>query len=154
MGLTPSQPNIEFFNTECYGGPKQYTDYPDGETTHSFSLIAELFAPKSRGRVTLKSRDPRDNPVVDHNYLSEELDVVVLSEACRFANEIIMQGKGTKDIVEGSWPKKLTHHTYTKREDWVNFVRENATTCEFLAWIYLPSFAPFTSSSFTHQKLM
>ncbi|CZR63401.1 probable glucose dehydrogenase precursor short protein] [Phialocephala subalpina] len=129
MGLTPSQPNIEFFSTECYGGPKQYTDYPDGETTHAFSLIAELFAPQSRGTVTLKSADPSHNPVVNHNYLSEELDVVVLSEACRFANEIIIQGKGTKDIVEGSWPKTLTHHKHTKREDWVPFVRDNATTC-------------------------
>lgn len=129
MGLTPTQPNIEFFSTECYGGPKQYTDYPDGINTHAFSLIAELFAPKSRGEVRLKSKDAKENPVVDHNYLSEELDVVVLSEACRFANEIIMQGSGTRDIVEGSWPKTLTHHTHTKREDWVGFVKENATTC-------------------------
>lgn len=129
MGLSPSQPNIEFFSTECYGGPKQYVDYPDGTTTHAFSLIAELFAPKSRGEVTLKSKDAKENPKVDHKYLSEELDVLVLSEACRFANEIIINGDGTRDIVEGSWPKTLTHHAYTKREDWVPFVRENATTC-------------------------
>ncbi|KAE8448655.1 hypothetical protein EG329_009080 [Mollisiaceae sp. DMI_Dod_QoI] len=129
MGLTPAQPNVEFFTTECYGGPKQYTDYPDGVTTHAFSIIAELFAPKSRGTVTLKSADPKDNPVVNHNYLGEELDVVVLSEACRFANEIITQGKGTKDIAEDSWPKTLTHHKHTTREDWVPFVKEHATTC-------------------------
>lgn len=66
---------------------------------------------------------------MDHRYLNEELDVVVLSEACRFANEIITMGKGTKDIVEGSWPRNLTHHKLTKREDWVPFVRDNATTC-------------------------
>ncbi|KUJ16260.1 alcohol oxidase [Mollisia scopiformis] len=129
MGLTSSQPNVEFFSTECYGGPKQYIDYPDGENSHAFSLVAELFAPKSRGEVTLKSADPKDNPVVNHNYLSEELDVVVLSEACRYANEIITLGKGTKDIVGGSWPKTLTHHKHTKREDWAPFVRDNATTC-------------------------
>ncbi|PMD15473.1 GMC oxidoreductase [Hyaloscypha hepaticicola] len=129
MGLAPSQPNIEFWNTECYGGPKQYTDYPDGEKSHAFSLIAELFAPKSRGTVTLKSADPKDNPVVNHNYLSNELDVLVLSEACKFANEIITMGKGTKDIVEGSWPKTSTHHKHTMREDWVPYVKDNATTC-------------------------
>lgn len=130
MGLTPSQPNIEFFSTECYGGPKQYKQFPDGEKTHAFSLIAELFAPKSRGSVTLKSVDPKDNPVVDHNYLSEELDVLVLSEACKFANEIITKGKGTKEITDGSWPADLTHHTYAKREDWIPFVKDNATTCK------------------------
>jgi choline dehydrogenase-like flavoprotein len=129
MGLTSSQPNIEFFSTECYGGPKQYGKCPDGEKTHAFSLIAELFAPKSRGSVTLKSADPRENPVVDHNYLSEELDVLVLSEACKFANEIITQGKGTAEVINGSWPLDLTHHKYTTRKEWVPFVKDNATTC-------------------------
>ena len=116
MGLTKSQPNIEFFNTECSGGPKENADFPDGEKTHAFSLIAELFAPKSRGSVTLKSADPMDSPVVEHNYLSEELDIVVLNEACKFANEIITKGEGTKAVVEGSWPKNLTHHAHTTRE--------------------------------------
>ncbi|KAG4030544.1 hypothetical protein MFRU_011g00040 [Monilinia fructicola] len=129
MGLTKSQPNVEFFTTELYGGPKQYDQFPDGEKSHAFSIISELFAPKSRGTVTLKSKDPKDNPVVNHNYLSEELDIVVLSEACHFANEIIMKGRGTRDIVEGSWPKHLTHHTYTSREQWVPFIKDNATTC-------------------------
>jgi choline dehydrogenase-like flavoprotein len=129
MGLAPSQPNVEFWNTECYGGPKQFADFPDGENSHSFSLITELFAPKSRGSVTLKSADPKDNPVVDHNYLADELDVLVLSEACRFANEIITQGKGTANIIDGSWPANLTHHKYTEREEWVPYVKDNATTC-------------------------
>ncbi|RAL63898.1 hypothetical protein DID88_003086 [Monilinia fructigena] len=31
MGLTKSQPNIELFTTECYVGPKQYNQFPDGE---------------------------------------------------------------------------------------------------------------------------
>ncbi|KAI9052915.1 hypothetical protein LZ554_003187 [Drepanopeziza brunnea f. sp. 'monogermtubi'] len=129
MGLTPSQPNVEFFSTECYGGPKQYADFPDGDTTHTFSLIAELFAPQSRGSVTLRSRDATANPVVDHQYLSSDLDLLVLSEACQFANEIITQGRGTRDIVDGSWPAHLTHHAHTRREDWEPYVRENATTC-------------------------
>ncbi|EKD18245.1 uncharacterized protein L3040_004797 [Drepanopeziza brunnea f. sp. 'multigermtubi'] len=129
MGLTPSQPNVEFFSTECYGGPKQYADYPDGDTTHAFSIIAELFAPQSRGSVTLRCRDPTANPVVDHQYLSSDLDLLVLSEACRFANEIVTQGRGTRDIVDGSWPAHLTHHAHTRREDWEPYVRDNATTC-------------------------
>jgi len=128
MGLTPSQPNIEFFTTECYGGPKQFTDFPMNNK-HAFSMITELFAPKSRGTVTLKSADPMDNPVVDHNYLSNELDVLVLAEGCAFGNEIIMKGRGTKDIVKGSWPTNLTHHAYTNREEWKAYVRDNATTC-------------------------
>ncbi|KAJ5351674.1 hypothetical protein N7452_000648 [Penicillium brevicompactum] len=128
MGLTPNQPNIEFFNTECYGGPKQYDQFPINHQ-HAFSMIAELFAPKSRGSVTLKSANATENPVVDCNYLADPLDVLVLSEACRYANEVVMQGAGTKDIVKGSWPPNLNHHTYKSREDWVPYVKEHATTC-------------------------
>ncbi|PLB43392.1 putative GMC oxidoreductase [Aspergillus steynii IBT 23096] len=128
MGLTPKQPNIEFFTTECYGGPKQFDQFPINNK-HAFSMIAELFAPKSRGTVTLKSKDPTENPVVDCNYLADPMDLLVLSEACRFGNEIVMQGAGTKDIVKGSWPPNLSHHTYKTREEWVPYVKENATTC-------------------------
>ncbi|KAM5350084.1 hypothetical protein ACJ41O_006589 [Fusarium nematophilum] len=32
IGLTPSQPNIELFNTECYGRPKNFDKFPiDGK---------------------------------------------------------------------------------------------------------------------------
>ncbi|KAL3491105.1 hypothetical protein BJX62DRAFT_251546 [Aspergillus germanicus] len=128
MGLTPSQPNIEFFTTECYGGPKQYSQFP-GDGQHAFSIIAELFAPKSRGTVTLASRDPSVNPIIDCNYLADPLDMLVLSEACRYGNEIVTQGAGTKDIVAGSWPPDQKHHLFQTREDWVPYVKQHATTC-------------------------
>jgi choline dehydrogenase-like flavoprotein len=69
------------------------------------------------------------NPIVDHAYMQDPLDMLVMSEACRFANEIVMQGSGTKDIIKGSWPADLTHHAFTKREDWEPHVRQHATTC-------------------------
>lgn len=131
MGLTPGQPNIEFFNTECYGGPKQYDDFPV-DYKHAFSMIAELFGPRSRGTVTLPGTDPKTTPVVDAGYLTDPLglDLEVLAEACRFGNEIVMQGKGTKDIVKGPWPSDLAHHKYSTREDWKPFVKKHATTCK------------------------
>ncbi|EXK76148.1 hypothetical protein FOQG_19094 [Fusarium oxysporum f. sp. raphani 54005] len=128
MGLAPSQPNIELINTECYGGPKDFDKFPI-YGKHAFGIIAELFSPKSRGTVTLRNADPTAIPVVDCNYLSDPLDAEVLAEACRFANEIITEGAGTKDVIKGSWPPDLTHHTYKAREDWIPYVKENATTC-------------------------
>ncbi|KAM0355960.1 hypothetical protein ACHAPU_000349 [Fusarium lateritium] len=128
MGLTPKQPQIEFFTTECYGGPKQYDQFPI-DNKHAFSMIAELFAPKSRGTVTLRNADATAVPVVDCNYLSDPLDLEVLAEACAFGNEIIMEGAGTKDLVKGSWPPELTHHKYKSRDDWKEYVKDNATTC-------------------------
>lgn len=139
MYLLPSkQPNIELFTTECYGGPKQYDHFPasPNRDANVFSIIAELFSPHSRGSVTLSSRDGRENPVVDCNYLDHPLDMLVLSEGVRFANEIVMNGAGTKGIVKGSWPEGLGYGTpgkerFRTREDWVPYVKEHATTCEF-----------------------
>jgi hypothetical protein len=106
MHLTNKQPNIEFWNTECYGGPKQYTDFP-GDDKYAFALLTELFSPRSRGTVSLKSKDPQENPVVDPNFLADELDILYLSEGMKLGNEIVMQGKGTKDVVKGSWSGEL-----------------------------------------------
>ncbi|KAM0332320.1 hypothetical protein ACHAQA_002596 [Verticillium albo-atrum] len=128
MGLTRDQPNAVLFNFECYSGPQQFNQ-PPKEGQHAFSVLAELFGAKSRGTVALRSKDPMDGPEVDCGYLEDPLDAEVLGEACRFANEIIMEGAGTKGIVKGSWPPHLTHHTYSTREQWVAFARENATTC-------------------------
>lgn len=139
MGLTDRQPNIEFFSTECYGGPPFYKDFPT-DHKHVFGLISELFSPRSKGTVTLASKDPLAIPVVDHNYLSDPLDMLVISEACRFGNEIVMGGAGTKDIIKGSWPADLTHHAFTERKEWEAHVRQNATTCTFFAKSDLPYF--------------
>ena len=129
MGLLPSQPHVEFWNTECYSPKYLYRDFPSDDK-HAFAMATEFFAPKSRGQVTLKSKDPTQNPVVDHNFLSDPLDMLMFSEACRLANEIAVEGLGTRDIVIGSWPAHLTHHTYTTREEWEPVIRAGADTCK------------------------
>lgn len=135
MGQTSKQPNVEFFNTECFVGPSSmYNRVPLNQS--AFSLITELFSPRSKGTVTLTSADPADNPAVDHNYLDDPLDLLVLAEGCRLANEIVTRGSGTKDIVKGSWPPELAaHHLYSTRAEWEAYVKNNATTCNSPAQI-------------------
>lgn len=103
MNLTVQQPHVEYFNTECYAGPRWYDQRPV-DNKHAFAMITELFSPRSRGTVTLQSKDPRDEPVIDNNFLADPLDLLVLAEGVRFGNEIIMQGESTKKVVKGSWP--------------------------------------------------
>ena len=82
--------------------------------------------------VTLKSRHPTHNPVVDYNYFSDPLDLLVLSEGCQLANEIVTAGAGTKDVVTGAWPRNLTHHTYTSRQERVTYIRSMVDIYEML----------------------
>ncbi|KAF2261412.1 glucose-methanol-choline oxidoreductase-like protein [Lojkania enalia] len=129
MGLAPSQPNIEFWNTELYGGPKQFTDFPVEDGKSAFAICVLLFNQRSRGTVALRSKECADNPFVDHNYLADDLDMLVLSEGCRMANEIVMKGRGTRDVVRGSWPEGEGHHRFETRDEWVPYIRQHATTC-------------------------
>ncbi|KAH7091382.1 putative GMC oxidoreductase [Paraphoma chrysanthemicola] len=128
LGTIPCQPHVEFWNTECYSPKYMFKDFPpDGK--YAFAMATTFFSAKSRGEVTLRSTDPTANPRVEHNYLSDPLDMLVFSEACRFANEIATDGAGTKDVVVGSWPNAQGHDKYTTREEWQGAIRERADTC-------------------------
>lgn len=127
MLLTETQPNLEFFHTVCYGGPPEYTDFPK-EGQFAFAMCCFLCGQQSRGEVKLKSTDPRENAHVDHKYLSDKRDLLMMSEGVRFANELVMEGEGTKDKVKGAWPPGATHHLNKTNEDWQPFVQKYAST--------------------------
>ncbi|PFH59768.1 hypothetical protein XA68_11899 [Ophiocordyceps unilateralis] len=128
MGLTPAQPNAEFMTTERFlGAPPINVQILDGH--HVFGTLPELFAARSRGTVSLRSADPKALPVVDCGFLTDQLDIEVFAETCRLANEIIISGAGTKDIIKGSWPPEASHHKLSTREDWITYIKDHATTC-------------------------
>jgi choline dehydrogenase-like flavoprotein len=72
-------------------------------------LTTFLCGAQARGTVRLSSKDPTNKPIIDHAYLDNDLDVAVLAEGCRLGHEIIMKGRGTKDIIVGPWPKIVSH---------------------------------------------
>ncbi|CAF1228253.1 unnamed protein product [Rotaria sordida] len=74
-----------------------------------FTVNTFLCGPQARGTVRLLSKDPTSKPIIDHAYLDNDLDVAVLAEGCRLCHEIIMNGRGTKDIIVGAWPKIISH---------------------------------------------
>jgi choline dehydrogenase-like flavoprotein len=105
-----------------------FKDFPsDGK--YAFAMAITFFSARSRGEVTLPSVDPTANPKVQHNYLSDPVDMLLFSEACRLANEIAVDGAGTKDIVVESWPAAQGHNKYATREEWQDAIRQRADTC-------------------------
>ena len=58
----------------------------DGYTVHACPL-----RPQSRGRVSLRSADPRDVPVIRANYLSEPEDLEMMLECVRLSREVLKQ---------------------------------------------------------------
>jgi choline dehydrogenase-like flavoprotein len=127
MDLTETQPNLEFFHTVCYGGPPEYTDKPK-EGQHAFAMCCFLCGLQSRGEVKLASTKPRDNPIVDHKYLDDKRDLLMMAEGVRFANEVVTQGEGTKKLIKGAWPPGAKHHLYKTNEEWQPHVKKYAST--------------------------
>jgi hypothetical protein len=57
--------------------------------------------------VRLSSSDPTSKPIIDHALLDNDLDMAVLAEGCRVGHEVLMEGRGTKDVIFGPGQKPL-----------------------------------------------
>jgi choline dehydrogenase-like flavoprotein len=85
-----------------------------------------LMGAQSRGTVRLRSANPFDKPIIDHNYLADPLDIATMTEGVKLVHEVVMEGKGTKDHVRGAWPEG---RVFAKTdEEWKQYVREQIGT--------------------------
>lgn len=104
MHLLPSQPHIEWLNSELYLGIPHFKDFPK-DNQYGFQIIVMLFSPRSRGTVKIRSKDPFDKPIIDNRFMKNELDMLVQSEGVRFANEVMTTCTATKAVIKGFWPQ-------------------------------------------------
>jgi choline dehydrogenase len=78
-------PDLQISLTIAFGGSRILLPFQrhwrhDPREQDGFMLMAWLLRPESRGRITLRSADPHDNPVLDPNCLSAPADRAVLRE--------------------------------------------------------------------------
>ena len=79
------RPDIQFHFGPSYSVNHGF-DNPDG---HGFWLGALRLRPDSRGRITLRSADPFDDPAIDPQYLTEGEDLEILLEGLKLVREIL-----------------------------------------------------------------
>ena len=94
------QPNIQL-----YFSPLSYTRAPAGtrpllnpDPFSAFSLGLTNCRPTSRGYIHIKSRDPRQPPLIKPNYLSTDEDVQTLLEGVKYLRQMAETGP-LKDII-------------------------------------------------------
>lgn len=58
---------------------------------HGYQITVHQLRPESRGRITLRSADPAEKPVIDPNYLSAPLDVATMTNAVKIIRRIFAQ---------------------------------------------------------------
>ena len=90
---------------------------------HGFSLSAWHLRPGSRGRISLRSNDPADAPIIQPNYLTSPVEAVALRRAVRIVREVIGQagfdGYRGDEIAPGA--------AIVSDEEIDDFIRHNAT---------------------------
>lgn len=75
---------------------------PEGDW---LTVVVDLLHPQSKGGyVRLTSIDPREQPDINLNYFTDELDILALREGVRFVDDILMNGDGMKDIIAEDFP--------------------------------------------------
>jgi choline dehydrogenase len=74
---------------EIVFAPVYFLDHGFGNPAgHGFTFGVVLLTPQSRGRITLRSSDPLEPPVIQPNYLSSEADLPVLVEGVKLARRL------------------------------------------------------------------
>jgi choline dehydrogenase len=87
----------------------------------SFTVIAHLLHPRSRGTVELRSPNPRDMPVIRHHLMNDE-DLVDLTALCRIMRDIVESPPLSKLVVGEALPGKRVETD----EDWEQYLRKAA----------------------------
>jgi choline dehydrogenase len=99
----------------------------DGQQ-YTFGCLPTLLHPKSKGEITLASRDPLVHPIINPNYLEDKEDVRKLVEGCKLLDKIC-HTEPLKRIVKPT-VKEMVENGTTLNEDqfWESYVRTYSVT--------------------------
>ena len=88
ISLTPAIDGGLVYRRSLNLNDQTYEKYKPLAFQEGFFILPVLLHPKSRGQVSLRSRDPADPPIIDPNYLSHPLDLARLVRAVRFSQQL------------------------------------------------------------------
>ena len=87
-----SRPGVEHPDIQLHFVPFLVSNHGrDPGEFHGFQFHTCFLRPTSRGSIKLKSRDPKDHPLIDPNYLATELDRVGMRDCVKTNREIVNQ---------------------------------------------------------------
>ena len=96
-------------------------------TKKGFGVTLNVYylRPKSRGTVRIASADPREAPLIDPNYLSEDKDLELSVEGLRQMREVMSQPSISKYVTKEHLANGATLNS---KDSYIKFVRENGRT--------------------------
>jgi choline dehydrogenase len=124
-GFSRTDPSLPAPDLQWHALPTPYQNFGlTDPSIRALSLLITLVAVGSRGRITLRSADPRHKPAIDPAYLSDSADIEPLVRGIRLAREFAAAGPLAK-ICKGELapgPDAVTDSGLTE------FVRRDITT--------------------------
>ncbi|KAI9742676.1 MAG: hypothetical protein M1818_003817 [Claussenomyces sp. TS43310] len=114
-GLDPfgpgGQPHFEIDFVPMFADAFQW-HIPTPKEGSWVTVIVDLLRPQSRGgEVKLNSGDALDQPNINLNFFSNDLDLLALREGVRFVDDILMNGEGFKDVIGEDYPWPMPRHS-------------------------------------------
>ncbi len=105
-GFVRTEPDLDAPNLQFHFAPVYYMEhgFANPEEGMGFSIGATQVRPESRGRITLSSADPFEDPEIDPRYFSEDRDLEVLVEGVKRSREIAQAEPLDEFRGEEVWP--------------------------------------------------
>ena len=92
IGFIRSRPGVEHPDIQFHLFPVVFDDHGRAPGQfHGFQIHVNILRPASRGSISLKSRDPREHPLIDPNYLAADIDLLGLRDCIKHTREIVNQ---------------------------------------------------------------
>jgi len=90
-GFARTDDDLDAPDVQFHFGPAYFLrhGFEESPVDHAFSLGVVQLRPESRGRISLASDDPFDDPVIDPRYLTEEEDWEVMFDGVEMCREIL-----------------------------------------------------------------
>ncbi|KAF2247854.1 GMC oxidoreductase [Trematosphaeria pertusa] len=105
------QPHFEIDFVPMFSDAFQW-HIPTPPTGDYLTVIVDLLRPLSRnGYVKLNSTDPLEQPYINLNFFSNDLDLVAMREGCRMVDDMLTTGEGMRDIIGEDYPWPMPRYS-------------------------------------------
>jgi len=118
-GFSRTRPSLPAPDLQWHALPTPFLDQGLADPqTRAFTLLITLVDVGSRGRIWLRSADPRHKPAIDPAYLSDSTDIAPMVEGVRMAREFAVASQLAKVCTEELAPGPGVHTDAEVRE-WI-----------------------------------
>jgi choline dehydrogenase len=125
LAFIRTRDHLEWPNIQLSFSPIAYDFTPDGVHLYKRAAIGvaiNICRPETRGQLLLRSTDPSERPIIQHELLGGDDEIKQLIEGCRIVRKIF-RSKPFSEYDEG---ERLPGKQVETDADWIEYIRQSA----------------------------